>query len=303
MNMKVCSNRSAIVVFLLVGMSLFLFGCGGGGSASTPPAAPQAISGKVNLNGAGLAGVSVALGGAAAGISTTTNSTGGYGFSGVSNGTYTITPSIAGFTFFPASQTINVANGNYTVPDFTATAVSTSFTVSGRVTLNGAPQSGVTVTIAGAGTGSTTTLADGSYSFSSVSNGNCTITPSAAGFTYSPLSQAITVANADATVPDFTATTAIASTFTVSGTVSLNGTGLAGVAVTISGAGSGVVITGDGGSYSFIGVRNGSYTLTPSLAGNTFAPASSSFSVSNANVTGQDFAATPDGTGTVIITF
>lgn len=297
--MRLTFSRFTVFAILVMSISL-LSACGGGGGGTSTPPASSSISGKVNLVVSGTVSLTITQNGTV--IASTTTSTGSYAFPNMPNGTYTVTPSLAGFTFSPASQTITVANGNVTVPDFTATAVSTSFTVSGKVTLNGAAQQGVTVTIAGAGTGTTTTDANGNYSFSGVNNGSCTITPSATGFSYAPLSQTITVANGDVSVPDFTAT-AIASTFTVSGTVSLNGTGLAGVAVTISGTGTGGIITGADGSYSFTGVRNGSYTLTPSLAGFTFAPASSTFSVNNGNVNGQNFVAAPDGTGTVIITF
>ena len=49
------------------------------------------------------------------------------------------------------------------------------------------------------------------------------------------------------------------------------------------------------GSYSISGLPAGSYTLTPSLSGYTFNPSSKQVTVA-ANMTAQDFAATPIST-------
>jgi len=50
----------------------------------------------------------------------TANSSGNYSFANVANGTYTVMPSKAGFTFSPASQQVTVNGANVTVPAFTA---------------------------------------------------------------------------------------------------------------------------------------------------------------------------------------
>jgi hypothetical protein len=285
---------------LLLAVSLLIFGCGGGGGASAPTAPTNTISGKTSLNGAGLAGVTVTIAGPTA-SAVTTDADGNYVSSAVANGSYTVTPSVPGFSFSPSSQVLTVADGNVTVPQFTATATSTSFTVSGRVTLSGAGLAGVTVTIAGAGNGSATTDAGGNYSFPGVPNGNCTITPALAGHTFSPFTRAITVANGNVTVPDFAAS-AIATTFTISGRVSLNGTGLAGVLVTISGAGAGSLTTDATGNFSFSGVQNGNYTITPSVTGYTFLPVNRTVTVNGASLTGQEFVGVPTQ-GSIIIDF
>ena len=47
-----------------------------------------------------------------------------------------------------------------------------------------------------------------------------------------------------------------------------------------------------GGAFSFAGLANGSYLVTPAKSGFTFTPASRNVSVSGANVTGVDFTAT-----------
>ena len=53
--------------------------------------------------------------------------------------------------------------------------------------------------------------------------------------------------------------------------------------------GSSSVSTNSSGQFSFTGLANGSYTLTPSLAGYTFSPANRSVTINGANVTGQNF--------------
>jgi len=94
--------------------------------------------------------------------------------------------------------------------------------------------------------------------------------------------------------------TTVIPTFTISGTITVDGgkppVNLV-VLITITGAGSGVAFTDADGNYSFTGARAGDYTITPSLQGFLFTPASRNVTVTNANVTGVDFATiTPPGT-------
>jgi len=286
---------------LLLAMSLLVFGCGGGGGGASDPTPPATIiAGKATLNGTGLAGVTMTIAGATS-STISTDASGNYATGAVANGSYTITPAVAGYTFSPASRVITVASGSVSVPEFTATAIATSFGVSGRVTAGGTGLPGVTVTIAGAGNGSTTTDAGGNYSFSGVQNGSCTITASLAGYSFAPFNRAVTVNNGDATGQDFSAS-AVASSFTVSGRVTLNGTPLAGVTVTIAGAGPGSTTTDASGNYSFTGVTNGNYTVTPALTGFSFAPANRALTVNSADLVDQDFTATPLS-GAIVIDF
>ena len=66
---------------------------------------------------------------------TTTNSNGNFSFTGLSNGTYTITPSITGASsvFYPATQSVTV-NGNNVYTSFSAAL---GYTVSGTVNYSG----------------------------------------------------------------------------------------------------------------------------------------------------------------------
>jgi hypothetical protein len=99
-----------------------------------------------------------------------------------------------------------------------------------------------------------------------------------------------------------TTRTKVIPIFTISGTVTVDGgkpaTGMA-VFILITGAGSGIAITDADGNYSFTGARAGDYTVTPSLQGFLFTPTSRTISVTDANLTGVDFATTtPPGTVT-----
>ena len=87
---------------------------------------------------------------------------------------------------------------------------------------------------------------------------------------------------------DFTATGSI--TYRISGTVS--GAVASGVTITLSGPPARTTVSDGSGAYSFTGVVNATYGLTPSLPGYTFFPVSHTVVVSGADVSGQDFTAT-----------
>jgi len=80
--------------------------------------------------------------------------------------------------------------------------------------------------------------------------------------------------------------------YSISGTTSSGGTGLAGVIMTLSSAGSATATTDASGNYAFSGLANGNYTVTPRMAGFTFNPASSLQTISGSNITGVSFVAT-----------
>src|SRR5204862_41713 len=79
------------------------------------------------------------------------------------------------------------------------------------------------------------------------------------------------------------------STYALSGAVT--GAIADGVLITLTGATNATTTTAGGGSYSFSGLANGSYTLTPSKAGYSFSPPSITVTVGGGNVTGQNFLA------------
>jgi hypothetical protein len=82
-------------------------------------------------------------------------------------------------------------------------------------------------------------------------------------------------------------------TYSISGTITSGGEALASITVLLSGDATANTITGDDGSYTFSELEAGSYTVTPDKAtGYTFVPVNAAVTISNANVTGKDFAAT-----------
>ena len=284
----------------MIGAIITLPGCGGGGgggSHDTDEPATYSITGQIISNNTGLAGVIVSLSGADT-DSTMTDAEGNYSFNGLTNGNYTVTPSLAGHIFTPSGTVVIIDGIDRTDIDFTATASTIpTYTISG--TVNGAVISGVTITLAGTSSGSALTDASGHYSFSGLANGSYTITPSKTGYTFSPTTVSVTVNNADMTGQSFTATAITTPTYTISGRVS--GDVVSGVTITLTGTGSSSLTTDSSGNYSFSGAANGSYTITPSMSGYTFSPASISIMVNNANVTGKNFTAAAITTATYII--
>jgi Domain of unknown function (DUF4082)/Bacterial Ig domain len=226
------------------------------------------------INGAGGAGATVNLSGPIT-ASTTADASGNYSFGAVTNGSYTVTPSHTGFVFAPINQSVTVNGSNVTVPAFTASAQ--TYTITG--TISGTGGNGATVSLSGASTATTTANASGAYTFTGVANGSYTVTPSKAGFVFTPASQAVTVSGANATANFSSAV----QTFTITGTIS--GTGGNGATVSLSGASTATTTANASGVYTFTGVANGSYTVTPSKTGFVFTPVSQAVTVNGANAT------------------
>jgi uncharacterized protein (TIGR03437 family) len=212
---------------------------------------------------------------------TTANASGAYTFTGLANGSYTVTPSLSGYTFSPASAAVTVNGANATVPNFIATAQ--TWTITGGVGTTG---SGATIALTGASTATTTASSSGSYTFTGLANGSYTVTPSLTGYTFSPASAAVTVNGANAMAGNFTAT---AQTWTITGGVGTTGSG---ATIALTGVSTATTTASSSGSYTFTGLANGSYTATPSLTGYTFSPASAAVTVNGANATAPNFTAT-----------
>lgn len=170
-----------------------------------------------------------------------------------------------------------------------------SYVISGRVLNNGAPDSplfGAEVVLNdGTSLTSVFTETDGSYQFSRLrEGGNYTVSASIPHFTITPASQTFNNLNSDQSL-DFSALTSDAEFYIISGQVTENGVPLPGVTVTLSGSQSGLRTTDSNGNYEFIVIIAGNYTVTPSIAGFNFSPASQTFNGLNANQT-ANFAAT-----------
>ena len=267
---------------------------GGQNFTGTPGATPAySISGAVSTaGGSPIAGVMMTLTGAAGAI-TSTNALGNYTFFGLANGSYTVTPTLGGYTFTPTSRNVTVSGANVGGQNFTGTPTVT-YSISGTASLSGGgPLAGATMTLTGAAGATTTTAADGTYTFTGLANGGYTVTPSLAGYTFTPTSRAVTVSGANVGGQDFTGTPTGGATYSISGTVvMLTSTGnipIAGVTITLTGAAGATTTTNALGQYTFTGLANGNYTVTPSKAGLRFVPIRRNVTISGSNVTGQNF--------------
>jgi inhibitor of cysteine peptidase len=252
-------------------------------------AVTYSISGTVTSGGSALAGVTVSLSGASTG-SATTAADGSYRFTGLLNGNYTVTPALNGYSFIPSSISATVSNADVAGGNFTGTVVSTTYSISGTITSGGTPLAGAIVVLSGAAANAAMTDTGGNYSFTGLSNGNYTVTATLAGWDLTPASHSVTVGSGNSTGNNFTAV------YRISGTITAGGTAVPGATGTLSGAAAASTTTDAAGNYSLTGLTNGTYTVTPSLAGYTFTPANRSMTVSDADASGNDFtAAYPSG--------
>lgn len=240
------------------------------------------ISGTISpvANGSG---ATVTLSGAGSGT-TTADGSGNYSFANLANGNYTVTPTKTGLTFTPANAAVTVNNANVANVNFTAGAAAT-YSISGTIS-PAANGSGATVTLSGAASATATANASGAFSFGSLSNGNYTVTPTKAGFTFTPASVPVTVNNANVANVNFTGGSS-ATTYSISGNI-VNG---ANATVALSGAATGNATADASGNYSFTGVASGNYTVTPTKTGWSITPANRAVTVSGANVASVNFTA------------
>jgi hypothetical protein len=77
--------------------------------------------------------------------------------------------------------------------------------------------------------------------------------------------------------------------YSISGTVTFLGNPLQNATITLTGAASTHTMTDVNGKYSFTGLPNGSYTVTPSGFGYTYTPTSTPVTINGNNPTGINF--------------
>jgi hypothetical protein len=241
------------------------------------------ISGHAATSGGKpLANVQIICTGSPAVASTTTNASGDYTLL-AANGAYTVTPLLSGYHFQPASRSVTVNGANLTGQNFTGAPT----IVMGRITTSsGAATPGVSVTRTGSATAVQTNSA-GYFTFTNVPDGTCTITPGFSGYYFTPNARTITVNGADVLGQNFVG--AVFVPYRITGRIATSsGVGIPNVSVTRSGSTT-AVLTNNAGYYTLTGVANGTYTVTPSLSGNTFTPPNKTVVVNGADATGQNF--------------
>ncbi|MFC1508912.1 putative Ig domain-containing protein [Candidatus Omnitrophota bacterium] len=201
-----------------------------------------------------------------------------YSFTVGHGGSYTVKPSIAGYSFAPKAVPFVSVTSDMT-QDFTAAKI--AYTITGTVT--GAD--GVTVSLDGESQDSQVVNDGEVYSFEVVHGGLYTVTPSKSGYSFTPKTVVFESVISDMQ-QDFNA---VPDTYTISGVVS----GADGITVTLSGASTGSQVINTGESYSFEVAHGSSYLVTPSKSGYTFNPQSVPFETVTADMQ-QDFNAVPD---------
>ncbi len=243
------------------------------------------ISGTVTLSSGGTGPAGVTLTASNGGGSTTTNGQGTYSLSVTSGWSGTITPSLSGYTFAPASKAFTNVTTDQT-QDFTATSTSPStVNVSGTVSVSGGGVlSGVLVSFDGVGGIKTDGL--GNYDMDVPYGWGGAVTPSKSGYTFTPQQTIINSATFDYSNVDFTATP-LQQTVTVSGTITeFGGGGLLNVAVEFQNLE--IAFTDASGFYSLDVPYGWAGTVTPYKDNYTFQPEQVYMNGVTAD-TGQDF--------------
>ncbi len=232
-------------------------------------------------------GATITLSGPAA-ATAIADSAGNYSFPGLDNGTYTVTPSNAGYSFAPPGQAVTIIGADVSGVDFTGITIPAIYSISGTIS-PASGGAGATLTLSGAAVGTTTADASGNFVFSGLSSGAYTITPSKTGFSFTPGNTTTTINNANVTGINFTTST---QAFNVSGTITPV-TGGSDAILSLSGNLTETTTADSAGNFTITGLSNGTYTITPSNAGFTFSPVSQSFIINGTNLTGVKFTASP----------
>ena len=197
-----------------------------------------------------------------------------YGWSG------TVTPSKAGYNFSPSPKTYTNVTANQT-QDYTG--ILQTFTISGFVRTSGG--TGISGVVMSGLPANPTTAQDGSYSGTVDYGWSGTVTPTKAGYNFSPLSLTYTNVSSNQT-QDYIGTL---QTFTISGTImTANGQWMP--EVTMNGLPGNPLTLADG-SYSATVDYGWSGTVTPTKGGYDFNPASIGYTNVTSNKI-QDFIGT-----------
>lgn len=230
-----------------------------------PPPAIGSIAGTVTAEGSGLQGVTVTISGPTS-AQTTTGANGSYSFGSVEEGTYVVSiGSIpAGFVFTSTTTTVSITTDGETVPaNFSGQVVRTA-SISGQVTADGDAVSGVGLTISGPeGDVTATTNNSGQYQVTGLRAGSYTVSitsnPDPDLYSFPNSTESVSLAVGQAATINFAGDADRPGE--IRGAVVVDGSGMAGVTVTLAGDASDTAETDAQGQYSFT-VDAGSYTVT-----------------------------------------
>ena len=224
-----------------------------------------------------LAGVTVTLTGehAMAEPQETDKETGGYIFTGLRAGTYTVTISNypEDVKFDEPSMTIEVGVGEVGTADFEGAFIRTS-AIEGRVIIEGEGLVGVMVTLVG-GPGNDsytkTTGSAGEFAFTELRPGDYQVSISgynAEDYEFASNSHDVSVDLDETETVSFTGV--LLRTSGISGRVGVPGMGLPDIAVTLSGAADESAMTDASGQYSFAGLAAGDYTVSIAVTSDAY---------------------------------
>jgi protocatechuate 3,4-dioxygenase beta subunit len=199
------------------------------------------------------------------GQTTTSDISGLYQFTGLKPGSYKITPKSSQFAFDPASLDFTITGFNLSALDFRADVK--TFSISGQVLdKDGKPIPGVTVT---AGSYFAVTDANGNYTISGLLPGTYQVKAAKSGFAFAPLTQSVTVTDANVSGINFLGQIA---NFVVSGFINdASGNPVPNVTVDLCPGTlpcSMPLFTGKTdamGVYRITGVPNGTYNVRPHI--------------------------------------
>ncbi len=171
-------------------------------TARIPITICYSLSGKVtDGEGNPLAGVTTYLTGDAD-KTAVTDLEGSYKIMGLFDGSYTVTPTLDGFEFAPLSQAITISGASVTGQDFEVTQTAELFVITGSVVTSRSALSipGVQMTLEGSVNRTAVTGAAGNFILSGLPDGLYTITPSLAGFAFSPTDRRVRIRGTNQTL-------------------------------------------------------------------------------------------------------
>ncbi|MDE2985685.1 MAG: carboxypeptidase regulatory-like domain-containing protein, partial [Gemmatimonadota bacterium] len=225
----------------------------------------SAIMGAVTVENEGLGGVTVKLSGMS-NSETLTDANGQYAFTGLRAGNYTV--EISGFdeddvAFGSTASTAMIAVGESKVVPFEGTYLRTSG-VTGQVTVGNNPLADVTVSLQGRGEErEATTNGAGQFTFSELRSGDYSVgitNPDPDLYGFDVTSQTVTVAHGETASVPFEGI--YLRTASIMGTVTVEGTGLGEVTVTLQGEGEEKeTTTNAAGQFSFPELHAGDYSV------------------------------------------
>ena len=250
--------------YIHIGRSLFLYDA-------------YTISGNAGVAGVTLSNVVETMRTAVA------DANGNYLLTVPTNWSGTITPSKQGYIFSPANRTYSNVLADQTGQNYIATVTAIAYNISGNAEVSGATLSYTDGT-------PKTVISDssGNYSLTVTYNWSGTVTPSKAGYTFTPASLTYTNVLADQTGQNYIA-------LPVGPTISGN-TWESGVTLSYIDGTPKTAISDGSGNYSLTVTYNWSGTVTPSKTGYAFSPENRTYTNVVENQTAQNYTA-------VVVTF